>query len=153
MYKNVTISLFCHNKYELFLGCVHKIKVCAECSRFSIGFRHKQLKYNTWKPGTNIVLRSVIGETLESNGLIFLGYIAVDIQLVFFIIIIQCLWVKHWWKTFKILITTITCKKDWYQLVSSQPLHVLFYSKSHLNNVFRFFIKICFFLQSQQCQF
>ena len=60
MNKNVKISLFCHNKYEIFLGCVHKIKVCAECSRFSIGFGHKQLKYNTWKPGTNIVLHSVI---------------------------------------------------------------------------------------------
>ena len=58
--KNVKISLFCHNKYEIFLGCFQKIKVCAECSRFSIGFRHKQLKYNTWKPGTNIVLHSVI---------------------------------------------------------------------------------------------
>ena len=61
MNKNVKSSLFCHNKYEIFLGCVHKIKVCAECSRFSIGFRHKQLKYNTWKPETNIVLHSVIG--------------------------------------------------------------------------------------------
>ena len=60
MNKNVKISLFCHNKYEIFLGCVHKIKVCAECSRFSIGFGHKQLKYNTWKPGTNSVLHSVI---------------------------------------------------------------------------------------------
>ena len=52
------ISLFCHNKYKIFLGCVHKIKVCAECSCFSRGFRHKQLKYNTWKPGTNILLHS-----------------------------------------------------------------------------------------------
>ena len=59
MNKNVKISLFCH-KYEIFLGCVHKIKVCAECSRFSIGFEHKQLKYNTWKSGTNIALHSVI---------------------------------------------------------------------------------------------
>ena len=62
MNKNVKISLFCHNKYEIFLGCVHKIKVCAECSRFSIGFRHKQLKYNTWKPEANIVLHSVMHE-------------------------------------------------------------------------------------------
>ena len=52
--------LFCHNKYEIFLGQVHKIKVCAECSRFSIAFRHNQLKYNTWKPGTNIVLHGVM---------------------------------------------------------------------------------------------
>ena len=37
--KNVKMSLFCYNKYDIFLGCVHKIKVCAECSRFSIGFR------------------------------------------------------------------------------------------------------------------
>ena len=60
MNKNVKISMFCHNKYEIFLGCVHKIKVWAECSCFFIGFRHKQLKYNTWKPGTSIVLHSVI---------------------------------------------------------------------------------------------
>ena len=52
-------SLFCHNRYEIFLGCVHKINVCAECSCFFIGFKHKQLKCNTWKPGTNIVLHSV----------------------------------------------------------------------------------------------
>src|SRR6218665_3870762 len=57
---NIKISLFCHKKYEIFLCCGHKIKVCVECSRFSIGFRHKQLKYNTWKPGKKIVLHSVI---------------------------------------------------------------------------------------------
>ena len=38
---------------------------CAECSCFSIGFRHKQLKHNTWKPGTNTVLHSVIGRTKQ----------------------------------------------------------------------------------------
>ena len=59
MNKNVKLSSFFHNRYEIFLGWVHKIKVCAECSRFSIGFRHKQLKRNTWKPGTNIVLHCV----------------------------------------------------------------------------------------------
>ena len=40
--------LFCHHKYEIFLDCVHKIKVCPECSCSSIGFRHKELKYNNW---------------------------------------------------------------------------------------------------------
>ena len=59
MNKNVKLSSFFHNRYEIFLGWVHKIKVCVECSRFSIGFRHKQLKRNTWKPGTNTVLHSV----------------------------------------------------------------------------------------------
>src|SRR6218665_1946448 len=29
---NIKISLFCHNKYEIFLYCGHRIKVCAECS-------------------------------------------------------------------------------------------------------------------------
>src|SRR6218665_145681 len=60
MNDNIKISLFCYNKYKILLCCGHKIKVCAECSGFSIGFRHKQLKYNTWKPGTKIVLHSVI---------------------------------------------------------------------------------------------
>ena len=55
------ISLFCHNKYDIFWAVVIKlIFFCAECSRFSIGFRQKQLKYNTLKPGTKIVLHSVI---------------------------------------------------------------------------------------------
>jgi len=47
-------------KYELYLCCGHKIKVCAECSGFSVGFRYKQLKYNmsTWKPRTKIVLHN-----------------------------------------------------------------------------------------------
>ena len=60
MNDNIKIFLFCHNKYEIFLCCGHKIKVCVECSRFSIGLRHKQLKYNTWKPGTKAALHSVI---------------------------------------------------------------------------------------------
>jgi len=67
MNDNINISLFCHNKYKIFLCCGHEIKVCAECRRFSIGFRHRQLKYNTWKPGTKIVLHSVIENSTEHN--------------------------------------------------------------------------------------
>jgi len=55
-YKNVLVL---SQEIGHFLCCGHKIKVCAECSRFSIGFRHKQLKYNTWKPVTKVVLHSV----------------------------------------------------------------------------------------------
>jgi len=36
MNDNIKISLFCHNRYEIFVCCGHKLKVCAECSRFSI---------------------------------------------------------------------------------------------------------------------
>jgi len=55
-YKNVLVL---SQKYN-FLCYDSKIKVWAECRHFSIGFRHKQLKYNTWNPGTKIVLHSVI---------------------------------------------------------------------------------------------
>jgi len=44
------ISLFCHNKYDILGAVVIKLIFCAECSRF----------YNTLKPGTKIVLHSVI---------------------------------------------------------------------------------------------
>src|SRR6218665_159444 len=59
MNDNIKIALFCDNKYEI-LCYGHKIKVCAECSRFSIGFRYKHLKYYTWKRGTKIMLHSVV---------------------------------------------------------------------------------------------
>ena len=56
----ITVSLFCYNKFDIFLGCCHKIKVRAECCCFLMDCKHKQLKYNIWKPGTKIALHSVI---------------------------------------------------------------------------------------------
>jgi len=68
MNDNIKIAMFCHNKYENCLCCGHTIKVCAECTCFSIGFRHMQLKYNTWNPGTKIVLHSELFARWLTNG-------------------------------------------------------------------------------------
>ena len=67
MNGNMKLFMFWSNKCKIFLGCAHKMKVCAECNCFSIGFRHKTLKYNTQKPETKIVLHSVIKDP-DSRG-------------------------------------------------------------------------------------